>query len=151
MGEMFARMLQKMEGMENKMEGMNNKIDGNTKRMENKMDGNTKKMEEMRGETQNMGVSLKGSLDKLKEEMKEEVGTIRAEVTGMKDKVKDVGIAMEESKKEMTKEIKTTATVERQRPGRGCSFIGDRAGFARQRAGGPCRATHEAPHARLRE
>ena len=39
----------------------------------------------------------------------------------------------------------TTATVERQGPGSGSRFIGDRAGFTRQRAGGPCRATHEAP------
>ena len=38
-----------------------------------------------------------------------------------------------------------TATVERQGPGSGCSFIGDRAGLAQQRACGPCRATHDTP------
>ena len=44
----------------------------------------------------------------------------------------------------------TTAT-ERQEPSSGCGFIGDRAGLAQQRTGGPCRATHETPRARLRE
>ena len=39
----------------------------------------------------------------------------------------------------------TTATFERQGPGSGSSCNGDRAGFTRQRAGGPCRATHETP------
>ena len=39
----------------------------------------------------------------------------------------------------------TTATVEGQKPGSGGSFIGDRAWFTRQRAGGPCRAPHETP------
>ena len=39
----------------------------------------------------------------------------------------------------------TTATVEGQKPSSGCSFIGDRAGFTRQRTGGPCRAMHETP------
>ena len=39
----------------------------------------------------------------------------------------------------------TTATVERQKPSSGCSFIGDLAGFTQQRACGPCRATHETP------
>ena len=38
-----------------------------------------------------------------------------------------------------------TATIERQGSGSGCSFIGDRAGFAQQRACGPGRATHETP------
>ena len=38
-----------------------------------------------------------------------------------------------------------TATVEGQKPSSGGSFIGDRAGFTRQREGGPCRATHETP------
>jgi len=88
-GEMFARMLQKMEGMGNEIKGINSKMDTNVKEikeemngMNNKMEANTNKMEEMRGETQNMGVSLKGSLDELKKEMKKEVDTIRAEVTG---------------------------------------------------------------------
>ena len=39
----------------------------------------------------------------------------------------------------------TTATVERQKPSSGCSFIGERAGFTQQQACGPCRATHETP------
>ena len=39
----------------------------------------------------------------------------------------------------------TTATIERQRPSSGRSFNGDRAGFTRRRACGPCRATHETP------
>ena len=38
-----------------------------------------------------------------------------------------------------------TATVERQKPGSGGSFDWDRAGSARQRTDGPCRATHETP------
>ena len=39
----------------------------------------------------------------------------------------------------------TTATVESQKPGSGGSCNWDRAGFTWQRAGGPCRATHETP------
>uniref|UniRef100_A0A8C4Q1L4 Uncharacterized protein n=1 Tax=Eptatretus burgeri TaxID=7764 RepID=A0A8C4Q1L4_EPTBU len=39
--------------------------------------------------------------------MKKEVDTIRAEVTGLKEKVKGVGVAMEESKQERANEIKT--------------------------------------------
>ena len=38
-----------------------------------------------------------------------------------------------------------TATVAGQMPGSGCSCIGDRARLARQRACGPCHATHETP------
>ena len=38
-----------------------------------------------------------------------------------------------------------TATFEGQKLGSGGSFIGDRAGFTRQRTCGPCRATHETP------
>ena len=40
--------------------------------------------------------------------------------------------------------METTATGER-KPSSGCSCNGDRAGFARQRVGGPGRATHETP------
>ena len=38
-----------------------------------------------------------------------------------------------------------TATFEGQKPGSGGSCNWDRAGFTRQRADGPCRATHETP------
>ena len=38
-----------------------------------------------------------------------------------------------------------TATVAGQMPGSGSSFIGDRPGSTRQRAGGPCCATGETP------
>ncbi len=37
-----------------------------------------------------------------------------------------------------------TATDEGQRPSSGRSYFGDRAGFAQQRARGPCCASHEA-------
>ena len=38
-----------------------------------------------------------------------------------------------------------TATMARQKPGSGGSFDRDRPGSARQRTGGPCRATYETP------
>ena len=48
----------------------------------------------------------------------------------------------QECERENAKET-TTATFERQGPSSDRSFIGDRAGFAQQRACGSCRATHE--------
>ena len=68
---------------------MNEKMDGNT----NKMEAN---MQTLRGEMQSMGIGLQ---DKLKEE----VGTIRAEVNGLKENVEEVRSAVKAGDEDVKK------------------------------------------------
>ena len=59
----------------------------------------------MRGEMQNMGIGLQNRLEEVKDEMKGEINTIRAEVSNLKKNVEGVVSAMEAGKKEMANKI----------------------------------------------
>ena len=77
----------------------------------NNMEVNT---QTLRGEMQRMGLDLQVGQGALKEELKkaegkmtEDISTIRVEVNGLEEKVKEVRSAMEAGKEEMANGIKT--------------------------------------------
>ena len=66
-------------------------------------------MKEIWGEMQRMGIGLQGSLKEVKNEMKKEVGTIRAEVNKLKENVKEVLSAVKAGEEDVKEKMVTVA------------------------------------------
>jgi len=83
---------------------MNANMETNTQQMKDKM-------EEMRGETQSMGIGLKKSLDKLKNEMKKEISTTRAGANELRGSATAVRPALEAGEDRLIRETCRTRLV----------------------------------------
>jgi len=103
-GEMLMWMMQQMgDEINGKMDGINRKMDSNVQALQEEM--------------QCMGMGLQNRMEEVKQEMKWEINTVRAEVSTLEKNVKGVVSAMEAGKEEMAIKIITVGQeIDKLRP-----------------------------------